>query len=255
MDNKYKTIGILGGMGPEATLDLYRWIIKLTPASSDQEHIPIIINNLPQIPDRTKYLLGGDNDPFPYLLKAAVTLQQAGADFIVIPCNTAHAFVPKLSRYIGIPIINMIDVVVSDLLKNYSSIKKIGLLATTGTIKTKIYQNKLKKAGLTTIRPHREIQKTKVMEAIYGKGGVKAGINTKRPISLLTCAGNHLVKNGSQVIVLGCTEISMVMHDYFVPVPVINPTKLLAEISIRFATEKKHDIIHYSYANIAKENN
>lgn len=255
MDNKYKTIGILGGMGPEATLDLYRWIIKLTPAAIDQEHIPVLINSLPQIPDRTKYLLGGNQNPLPYLIKAATALQRAGADFIIIPCNTAHAFINQLSKQISIPIISMIDIVVSDLLKNYPSIKKVGLLATTGTIKTKIYQNKLDRAGFTTITPQSKVQKSKVMESIYGKGGIKAGANTKKPISLLYNAGNHLVHNGAQAIILGCTEISMVMHDYFVPVPVINPAKLLAETSIRLATEKKHDIIHYSYANITEENN
>lgn len=254
MNRNYKTIGILGGMGPEATLDLYRWIIKLTPATCDQEHIPILINNYPQIPDRTKYLLEGQDNPFPHLLRAAIILQQAGADFIIIPCNTAHAFVPKLSQHVGIPIINMVDVVISDLIKNVTSIKNVGLLATTGTIKTKIYQDKLQKAGLKIVLPDNEIQNNMIMEAIYGKGGIKAGGNINNSIRLLTNAGNHLVSKGAQAVILGCTEISMVMHDHFLPVSVINPAKLLAEASIRVATKEIHDIIHYSYADVHENN-
>src|SRR3989344_7801451 len=95
-----KTIGIIGGVGPEATLDLYRWIIKLTPAKKDQDHIPTLIYSLPQIPDRTQALLYGGEDPLPYLVKAAKVLKRGGADFLIIPCNTAHAFIDQLQKQV-----------------------------------------------------------------------------------------------------------------------------------------------------------
>ena len=103
------TIGILGGMGPEATNLLCQEIVNLTPAQKDQEHIPFIVINNPQIPDRTQALLYNGESPIPSMLKSAKTIESAGADFIILPCNTAHNFIPNIQSKINIPFINMIE--------------------------------------------------------------------------------------------------------------------------------------------------
>ncbi|GAH53208.1 unnamed protein product, partial [marine sediment metagenome] len=104
-----KIIGILGGMGPEATVDLFHKIIKFTPAKKDQDHFRIIIDNNPKIPDRTAAILGKGEDPLPALQETARNLEKAGVDFIIIPCNTAHYFLPQIQKSVNIPVLNMIE--------------------------------------------------------------------------------------------------------------------------------------------------
>jgi len=109
MKKKEKIIGILGGMGPEATIDLYNKIIKLTAANKDQEHLRIIIDNNPKIPDRSMAILKGQTSPLNALQKTALTLEKAGADFIIMLCNTAHYYISSLKSIVNIPVLNMIE--------------------------------------------------------------------------------------------------------------------------------------------------
>jgi aspartate racemase len=146
-----KIIGILGGMGPEATIDLFYKIIKFTPAEKDQDHLRIIIDNNPKIPDRTAAILGKGKDPLPALQETAKNLEKAGADFIIIPCNAAHYFLSSIQESVKIPILNMIKETVKETQKKNSSIKKVGLLASIGTYKTKIYHQHFKKFKIPLI--------------------------------------------------------------------------------------------------------
>jgi len=134
-----KIIGILGGMGPEATIDLFYKIIKFTPAEKDQEHLRIIIDNNPKIPDRTNAILGTGKDPLPELITTAKNLEKAGADFIIMPCNTAHYFISKIQKNISIPILNMIQETANDVKRVFPDFKKVCLFASKGTYKTKLY--------------------------------------------------------------------------------------------------------------------
>lgn len=134
-----KVIGILGGMGPEATIDLFYKIIKLTPAEKDQDHLRIIIDNNPKIPDRIAAILGKGEDPLPVLQETARNLEKAGADFIIIPCNTAHYFLSSIQESIKIPILNMIEETAKETQKRIPQIQKVGLLASIGVYETKIY--------------------------------------------------------------------------------------------------------------------
>jgi len=136
-----KIIGILGGMGPEATLDLFHKIIKLTYAEKDQDHLRIIIDNNPKIPDRTDAISGTGKDPLPKLIVTAQILEKAGADFIIIPCNTAHYFISEIQQSIKIPILNMIKETASYVKNVFPSFKKVGLFASKGTYKAKLYNS------------------------------------------------------------------------------------------------------------------
>ncbi|MDD2584936.1 MAG: amino acid racemase [Bacteroidales bacterium] len=241
-----KTIGILGGMGPEATLALYKLIIDNTPAKKDQDHIHVIINSNPAIPDRTLHIVYGQESPLPLLKEGALLLEKAGAQMILIPCNTAHYFVPEISKAIKIPILNMLDITCKYIalqakkLPEYNGASKIpvGILATTGTIKTALYQNYLEKQNLEYIIPTEQEQESIVMEAIYGKRGVKAGYH-KEPAQLLKQAAILLIDRGAKFIIAGCTEVPLVLTHKMVSVPLVNSMEVVAKEAIRVAKGNK----------------
>lgn len=138
MDNKI--VGVLGGLGPMATVYFYDLVVEMTDAKTDQEHVDMIIMNRATTPDRTAYIVGNtDKSPLEILIKDAKRLENAGADFLVLTCNTAHYFYEKISDSIGIPLLNMIEETVEYAIKENH--KKIGILATTGNIKTELYQD------------------------------------------------------------------------------------------------------------------
>ena len=104
-----KVIGILGGLGPEATVFIFQKILQHTPASKDQEHLRILIDNNPKIPERLPAILGSGPDPVPMMVSSGQALTRAGAEFIIIPCVSAHYFLPELRRKITLPILSMLD--------------------------------------------------------------------------------------------------------------------------------------------------
>ena len=226
-----KIIGILGGMGPEATIDLFYKIIKFTPAEKDQEHLRIIIDNNPKIPDRTAAILGKEEDPLPALRETAQNLEKAGADFIIIPCNTAHYFLPSIQESVKIPILNMIEETAKETQKKNSSIKKVGLLASIGTYKTEIYHQHFRKYNIEVISPE-EKDKEKVMKVIYA---VKAGNLSEEVKKSIILIAQKLIDKGAEAIIAGCTEIPLILKEGDAPVPIIDPTQVLAKAAIQKA--------------------
>ncbi|MEM0085286.1 MAG: amino acid racemase [Candidatus Methanomethylicia archaeon] len=226
-----KVIGILGGLGPEATAELFIRIIKATPAKRDQDHIPIIIFNNPKIPDRTAAILYGGESPLIELIKTAQRLERAGADFIIMPCNTAHYYYDELKSSVKIPFLNMIELTAEYVAKVYPNVKFVGLLATTGTVKTGLYQKLFEKYGFKIIVPSDEDQRI-VMSGIYD--GVKAG-NLDLGRKLLLDIANKLIDRGSELMILGCTEVSVVIKSGDLRVPVVDPLQILAEEAVKFA--------------------
>jgi len=227
-----KIIGILGGMGPEATIDLFYKIIKFTSAEKDQDHLRVIIDNNPKIPDRTVAILGKGEDPLPALKETAQNLEKAGADFIIIPCNTAHHFLPQIQESVSIPIINMIEETVKEVQNRIPYIKKAGLLASIGTYKTKIYHQHFKKFNIEVISPE-EKSKEEVMKVIYA---VKAGnLSDVIKKDILKIAQKLIDKGGAEAIIAGCTEIPLILKEGDVSVPIIDPTQILARIAVQKA--------------------
>jgi len=226
-----KIIGILGGMGPEATVDLFYKIIKATDAKKDQEHLRIIIDNNPKIPDRTAAILGKGETPLPLLQRTAQNLEKAGANFIVIPCNTAHYFIPAIEKSIQIPVLNMIEETLKDIKEKSPYIKKIGLLATMGICKTGLYDQYFKKYNIAGISPGGK-SIAKIMEAIYAVKADKLSRNIKE--SMLKIAGD-LINNGAEAIIAGCTEIPLILKQKDIPVPLIDPTNILAKAAVKKA--------------------
>ena len=226
-----KTIGVLGGMGPLATADLYRKIIEATPARRDQEHLHVIIDADPAIPDRTAALRGEGPDPIPLLRAAAERLEAAGADFLVVPCNTVHAFLPRLREQVAIPILDMIEATAARTEQDFGG-RRVGVLATEGTVESGLYERALAARGLPAINPEPEDQKL-VGAAIEH---VKAGEPETAAEDFAT-VGDHLVARGAEVLIAGCTEIPLVLAPEMVAVPLVDPTRILAEVAVREAME------------------
>jgi len=233
-----KVIGILGGMGPEATIDLFTRIVKKTKVKKDQDHLRILIDNNPKIPDRTKAIQKKGPSPLRKLVRSAKTLEAAGADFIVIPCVTAHYYYKSLQKRIKVPILHIVEETMKYIQAKFKGIQKIGLIATTGTIQTGLFQKYFSHMGIALILPTPYIQKRWVMEAIYGKKGIKATGPSEDSKRLILIASQHLMEHGAQAIIAGCTEVPLVLRDDDLPVPVIDPVSILAETSIEKARGK-----------------
>jgi aspartate racemase len=230
-------LGIIAGMGPMAGVALYKTIIENTKASHDQEHIPFLLYNLPQIPDRTAAILNKGDTPVPYIVFAAQTLEKAGVEYILMACNTAHYYIQDIQKEINAKIINIIDLVWHQIEILYPYVIKVGLLATDGVIQSKIYEpvNSNKKL----VYPNKGIQNDFVMESIYGKNGIKAGnINSKNK-KLLIKASNYLIDQGVDVIVMGCTEIPLVINSSDISVSTVNPIEIMALEAIKIMKDNK----------------
>lgn len=232
-----RILGILGGMGPDATANLYQEIVRLTPAQKDQDHIPTLIFSFPQVPDRTAAIRNQDRSIIPYLVEGTTRLEKAGASFIVIPCNTVHYFYDDMQRAVKIPILHLIREAVEAAAKQHPDARRIGLLATNGTIATGLYEREFRGRSLSLVYPDEPIQNDCVMKAVYG---IKAGMDRQTSEDLLFTAGKNVEQKGAEVIVLGCTEIPLAFNPKRASVPVINATRVLAEAAIReFFREQK----------------
>lgn len=237
MVEQKRVIGILGGMGPEATVDLFKKIIKATPAEKDQEHLRIIIVNNPQVPERTDAILHGGASPVPKLKEDLRILKQAGADFAVMPCNTAHYFIKDLRAIEILPIVDMIEETINFIGEKYPSIQRVGLLATNGTIQSQIYHRHAESKGLEIITPGTANQNN-MRSAIFDY--IKKGeLKPARP--LLLKITSTLVEMGAELVIAGCTEIPLVLFEGDLEVPLVDPTRVLALKAVEVATSGKID--------------
>lgn len=228
-----KTIGILGGMGPEATADLFMRIIRATPVKRDQDHIHVIIDSNSKIPDRTPAILGTGQSPLPLLVETGKRLENAGADLLIMPCNTAHYFHAKVQDQIGIPLLHMIRLSADYIHDKYPQVRKAGLLASDGTIASKLYHDSYGAKGIKIITPNTASQKD-TMDAIYKY--IKTG-DLEKGEELLKRVSQELIDAGADAVLCGCTEVSIVLHDGDLSVPVVDPLQVLAEEAIKLASK------------------
>jgi len=202
-------LGVLGGVGPLATAYFMEAVIKRTPARADQDNIPMIVFNDPQIPDRTAYILDHDEpNPVPEMAKVARWLQDAGADYIAIPCNTAHYFYDTIDREVSIPVLNIMDETARHIAQKIGAPSTVGLLATEGTASSGVFQSYLEREGMQTVVPDKETQRL-VSHIIYDQ--VKANVPYDRAAFL--DAAHTLRKRGCDAVVVGCTELSVIYQD------------------------------------------
>lgn len=234
-------LGVLGGVGPLATAYFMELVIKHTPAHSDQDNIPMIVFNDPQIPDRTAHILDPSApDPVPEMAKVARWLERAGADYVAIPCNTAHYFYNQIADSVDIPVLNIMEETVRTVAAQCGPGASIGLLATDGTIDSGVYQQTLERAGLKTVVPDGEGRR-KVMEIIYD--GVKSN-EPYDPEEFLSVA-RGLMDRGCSAVIVGCTELSVVYQDLAEkPLWMTDAMDVLADACVRYYEETRDKVEH-----------
>jgi aspartate racemase len=237
-------IGILGGMGPEATLDCFGKIIKNTPAKTDREHIRVVIDSNPGIPDRIAAILGDGQSPVPALVAGCRALEKAGAGLIIIPCVTVHFFLPEIQAQAKLPILSIIDAVAEAVGRELPDIRTVGLMGTIATIKAGFFQKRLAEDNITTVLPDRAAQ-TKILDAIKDIKGFRSP-RTRSEITndLIEAARNLIDKepDGADTIIAGCTEIPLALGQEHLPVPYFDSLTILARAAIRRAGKTPVDL-------------
>ena len=223
-----KILGVLGGLGPLATVYFMDLIVKMTEAKKDQEHISMIVLNHAAIPDRTEFILDASKpNPLPMMIEDAKKLQLAGADYVVMPCNTAHFFYEQIQHNLDIPMLNIIEETVK-FARDEKNVKKLGILATKGTVSAGSYQRMCEKYGIEWAIPSLQDEQS-LMNIIYNQ--VKAGkeVNISEFLKII----ENMKADGCDAVTLGCTELSVINKDFALGrEDIIDSLEVLAKRSI-----------------------
>jgi len=227
-----RTVGVLGGMGPEATVDFMTKVIAMTPARVDRDHVRMLVDNNPAVPDRQAAIRGDDAGVRRTLVAMAQQLQSAGADFLVMPCNTAHAFVSDAVQSVRIPFLDIVRETVREIEVEYPDTRCVGVLATDACLVAGIYQTALQSIRCTVVSPEVSDQQ----ECMRLIGQVKSGDTGELVKQRMTELAERLIAAGAEVVVAGCTEIPLVLGNKAIEVPVISSTDVLAKRTVALAT-------------------
>lgn len=228
---KEKIIGVIGGLGPEATLDFFAKLIASTNAKTDQEHLHVIINNNPKVPNRHASIDGTGPSAAAALIYSAKGLEKAGAEFLVMVCNTGHAYEKDIKEAVDLPFVSMIAATVKACLAKNPDLETVGILATDGALAANLYQQEFDKHNINCLYPNSQEQK-KLMELVFK---VKANEINKTVKTQMKDLANSLIEKGAQIIVAACTEIPLILEQKDIDKPLINSTDVLVDASISYA--------------------
>lgn len=228
-----KTAGIIGGMGPEATVDLMQRVIRSTPAQDDADHIHMIVDNNPRVPSRIRALIEGTGEsPAPCLRDMARGLESHGADFLAMPCNTAHVYYDEITSAVSIPVLHMIRLTVEAVAANLGGEGNVGILASDAVVDTALYETEFQSAGIRVLYPRRDLQDD-IMTAIRE---IKAGETGPPQKDALLAAARDLREKGAEALVVACTELSVVAEALSGVDPVFDGSQVLAEAIVAAAS-------------------
>jgi aspartate racemase len=227
-----KIAGILGGMGPDATVDFMTKVISLTPADTDQDHARMLVNHNPKVPDRQINSEAQVLAVREMLAEMALMLEAAGADFLVMPCNTAHGFYDLAVEKTSIPFLNIVSETVAAIPDYDQEAASIGVLATNACLKAELYQSAIHSAGMIVLLPSQSEQ-TALMNLIFR---IKGGDQSSEVAHEMTNIANALIQRGADVLIAGCTEISLVISVEGMTVPYISSVDVLAERTMAICT-------------------
>lgn len=231
MKSNELTAGVLGGMGPDATVDFMAKVIALTPADADQDHIRMIVDHNPKVPNRQAAILEGGADPGPELSAMAQRLEKAGADFLVMVCNSAHAFLESAREATNIPFVGIIESSMDEIEKTCPQARRVGILATDGLIAAGIYQRAVEQSGRIPVLPE-DGDLARLMTLIRK---IKAGDRSSQVAQEMGTLAELLASGGADAIIAGCTEVPLVLNAANISVPVIASTDALARRTIALA--------------------
>jgi len=228
------TVGVLGGVGPLATVYFLRRVIELTAADTDQDHVDLLVCQHSSIPDRTAFLLGRSSaDPLPVLVQDARLLAANGVGFIAMPCNTAHYLYEELAAQVSVPVLDLVDETVAAAQRAFPGLRRLGVLATDGTVHAGTYPQACRRRGIEAVVPDETVQ-SEVMDIIYA--GVKAG-RAVEP-GRFQAVVDHLRQRGCQAVALACTELSVLAQDLGTTADVVDSVDVLARRTIELAGKR-----------------
>ncbi len=223
---KEQTVGVIGGMGPEATVELMNRVIAKTPAMDDDDHIHMIVDNDPKIPSRIKKLLDGTgDDPAPYLANMARKLQMAGVDFLVMPCNTAHLYRKALEEAVSIPVWDMIGLSIKRILNDHPAPLKLGVLASSASIKVGLFEQAFRNSGIHLIYPSERDQNIILLTI---KSIKSKAVNHQNMLDYISVV-ERLTRDGIQYLFVACTELSIIAKDVKYPIPAYDTLEILTD--------------------------
>lgn len=218
-----KTVGVLGGMGSYATVDFFKKILDQFKVQKEWEYPKIIINNNPKLPSRTRAILYDEPSPAPGMIEGCKLLEQAGADFIAIPCNSAHAWYEEIVSQVSIPVISIIETTVQYILQNYQNIKRVGVISGEVVIKKKLYEKAFENSKVIVIAADDECEK-KVRKIIDDVKHNSINKETKEHVDKVV---KYFLQQNVDGLILGCTELPLVMEN--LPLPTFDSSLILAK--------------------------
>ena len=228
MSERPKTVGVLGGMGPAATLDFFQRVLNASNATRDSDHIRLIIDCNPFVPYRNAAVAGTGPSSGPELADMARGLERAGAQLLVMPCNTAHAFAAYIQKATQLPLLSIIDATVAALRSKSMSPRSAGVLATTGCVDAGLYQAALSNAGIAVVLPDAQ-NRERFMRVL---GRIKAGETGPSSKAEMRAIARSLMADGAESLIAACTEVPLVLEQTDVEVPLLNSTDCLVEATI-----------------------
>ncbi len=228
----HKVVGIIGGMGPEATVDLMRRVIAATPANDDGDHVHLIADNNPKVPSRIAALIEGraDVNPSPAIVAMGQRLEAAGADALVIACNTAHWYAPEVRAATSVPLLDMIAMTAGALAARATTHKRVGLLASTAVHNIGLYEKALAARGLETVSPQDQARLMDIIKA------VKRGDTGEAVRADYSAIAGNLAADRVDVLAVACTELSVLAGALDPELPVVDALDVLTAAIIDFAT-------------------
>jgi aspartate racemase len=229
--NGRKTVGVMGGMGPDATVDFMAKVIAMTDSGTDQDHVHMIVDQNPAVPDRQAAIRDGRSDVSDALGNMARGLEEAGADFLVMVCNTAHVFLDGVHASTAIPFISIIEESINAIDELCPGAEQVGVMATTGCLNTGLYQDAVKESGRKALVPE-GADMQELMDLIRA---IKAGDKGEIVQRGMQASALKLTQRGAEVIIAGCTEIPIVFSGENCSVPVISSTDVLAQRTLELA--------------------
>ncbi len=218
-------VGVIGGLGPAATLDFHARLLQFTEAASDQDHLRLIIDSNPHVPDRNRALAGTGESPGPHLAATAAGLERAGADVIVMACNAAHAWQDEIEAAISVPFLSIIDAVVQEALQHAP--QRVGLLAADATIAADLYGRAFARHGVLAVHP----DQARFMQLLYR---IKSGDTGAEVQAGMRALADSLAE--IDVLIAACTEVPIVLKDYHLPY--IDSSAALARAVLKFAGQQ-----------------
>lgn len=227
----HKTVGVLGGLGPEATLDFLAKVLRATGASQDQDHLHLIIDNNPKVPNRNDAIAGRGPSPGPALAGMARGLEAAGADFLVMVCNAAHAFQADIEAAVSIPFLSLIEATREQVTRRVPDARTVGVLAASGCLDARLYETAFAPDDRRVLVPEGQ-ERERFMDLLYE---IKSGDTGRDARSRMRELALGLIERGAQVTVAGCTEVPLVLSAGDLPIPLVSSTDALVELTVQCA--------------------